>query len=83
MTFGVLDVEFSIGIDQPDRARRDLLAMNVVRHIDGQTRSISERRIDCSGQTAFSYLILSKKQMTYQHECLSCLNARSLASGTR
>ena len=36
MTLGVLDVEFSIGIDQPDRARCSFLVVNIVRHPDGQ-----------------------------------------------
>lgn len=44
MAFGVLDVEFFIGIDQPDRARRNFFAMNVVGHIDGQTRELPGRK---------------------------------------
>jgi len=39
MAFGVLDVEFPIGIDQPDRARRNFFTMNVIEHIDFQTRA--------------------------------------------
>jgi hypothetical protein len=36
MALGVLDVEFSIGIDQPDRTRGNFLAVNIVGHLDGQ-----------------------------------------------
>jgi hypothetical protein len=32
----VLDVEFSISINQPDRARRDFVVVNVVGHLDEQ-----------------------------------------------
>ena len=44
MAFGVLDIEFPISIDQPDRARRNFFAMNVIGHIDVQTRAILGRK---------------------------------------
>jgi hypothetical protein len=34
MTLRVLDVEFPIGINQPDRTRRNFLVVNVTRHLD-------------------------------------------------
>jgi hypothetical protein len=32
----MLDVEFPISINQPDRARRDLVVVNIVGHLDSQ-----------------------------------------------